>query len=281
MSRFLVAIIVLTTACASSAPAPVSTPAPVAKALAYAAAPATASYAFSDTSGFRIQSGAMGEISASISDNGIADVSFEPAGTDVTATIRITSFSGASTNSAMGGGPVVSEKEIEGPAVVKLNARGVPTIVSMPKLTQSAQRVGMSEGFFRRFFVRLPAAPVAPGTTWVDTISTTDESAGIKAAVNDIATSTFVGDSTINGRSVAVILISTQRKLQITGSNEGVEITQKLSGTATGRALWDREHSLLVERTENTSLTGTFDMPQMNMAAMPITARSNGRITLR
>jgi hypothetical protein len=137
----------------------------------------------------------------------------------------------------------------------------------------------MSPSFFRRFYVRLPAGTVRRGAVWVDTISATDDNAGTKAVLNDVVTSTFVGDTTVNGRSVALITTSSQRTLNVSGTSQGVEIAQKLTGTSTGRVLWDAQRRLLVSRTESAQLSGTFDLPQMGVTGMPVVARGSLRIT--
>src|SRR5687768_15546888 len=121
-------------ACASSAP-PASAPAPSGITLAYKVpTPATVSYAFSDTSGFAIQGGAIGNINATINSAGTADVSFAQAADGVETTIKVTDFAGSMTNSATGAVPTATEADIEGVAVLKLTPRGVVTVVSLPKL---------------------------------------------------------------------------------------------------------------------------------------------------
>jgi hypothetical protein len=269
-------------ACASSSPPPATAPAPSGSVLAYAvpAAP-TVTYAFTDSSGFNIQGGAIGNITATINSSGTADITYAQAADGVEATIKVTDFAGAMTNSAMGGGPSATEADIEGVAVVKLSPRGNVTVVSLPKLAPNIQRVGVSNSFFRRFFARLPGARVQSGAMWVDTINISDENAGTKADVLDIVTSRFVRDTTVDARRLALITLTSARTLNIAGSNEGVEIAQKLTGTSSGRVLWDIERGVMVERTETSELSGTFDLPQMGMSGLPVTARSNSRMSLR
>jgi hypothetical protein len=208
-------------------------------------------------------------------------VTYAQKAADVEATMRVTDFAGSVTNSAMGGsGPSATEADIEGPAVVTVTPRGAVMVSAMPKLTPVIQTLGLSQSFFRRFFVRLPASSVRTGAVWVDTISTTDENAGTKAVLSDVVTSTFVRDTVVNGRTLAVIATSSQRTLNISGLSQGVEIAQKLTGTGSGRVLWDPERHLLVERAESSQLSGTFDLPQMGVTGLPVTARGSLRIAL-
>lgn len=279
--KFRLILLAALPACASSA-APPSAPAPVGTTIAYAVpTPATVSYAFNDSSGFNIQGGAIGNITAAINSSGTADLTYAPAADGVEVTIKVTDFTGSMTNSAMGGGPTATEADIEGSAVLKLTPRGSVTVVSLPKLAQNIQRVGISNSFFRRFFARLPGASVQPGAVWVDTITVSDEGAGTKADVRDVVTSTFARDTTVNGERLALITLSSVRNLNITGSNDGVQIAQKLAGTSTGRVLWSPARNVIVERTEVSELSGTFDLPQMGMTGLPVTARSNSRVSAR
>jgi hypothetical protein len=179
-----------------------------------------------------------------------------------------------------GGGPVATAADIEGPATVIVTPRGAANVASMPNLTQMAQQLGVSQSFFRRFFVRLPARSVRPGTVWVDTISASDDNAGTKAVLNDVVPSTFVRDTAVNGQTLALITTSSQRSLDISGTSQGVQIAQKLTGSGSGRVLWDPSRHLLVERTETAQLTGTFELPQMGVSGMPVTARGALRIAL-
>lgn len=267
-------------ACATTPPA--AAPAPSGTVLSYGeAAATTATYAFNDTSGFNIQGGAIGNIEAKIGTAGTATVAYAPRPDGVEATIAITDFAGSMTNSAMGGGPTATETDITGMAVVSVNTTGTPNVVSIPTLTKAAEGVGLNKSFFRRFFIKLPGRLLQPGASWVDTVAIVDESAGTKADVRDIQTSTFVKDTVVNGRTLAVITSSADRTLKIESVNEGVQIAQSLTGTSTARALWDVQRRILVDRTEVSELSGTFDLPQMGMTGMPVTARSSNRISLR
>jgi hypothetical protein len=271
---------VLLAACSATPPS--APPAPAGVTLNYAAtAPATVTYQFADSSGFNIRGGAIGEINVTARGTGTADATLAPKGTDVELRIKVTDLAGSFTNSAMGGTINATESDVTGEAVLTLSPRGVMTIVQLPTTTRNAQGVGMGAGFFRRFSVRLPATPVQRGATWTDTVTASDDNAGVKSTVNDVVTSTWARDTVVAGRTLNVLTHSTQRTMEISGSSEGVQIAQKLSGTATGYTLWDAQRSLIVERYENTDLSGTFDLPAMGVSGLPVTAKGFGRITLR
>ena len=271
--------LLLTTACASAPPA--APPVPAAHPLVYAM-PATpaATYAFSDSSGYEIQTGAMGAIRVSISSAGTANITYAMNAGALQGTVHVAELN-ASMGSSQGGEQTASQADIQGDAVVSITGRGSPTVVSMPKVSEAAQRAGISEGFFRRLFVHLPGSVVQPGSVWVDTVATTDEAGGIKASVHDVVTSTLAADTIVAGKTLAHITTTTQRTLNISGQSQGTEIVQKLSGTTTGYVLWDRDRNLLVERYETTALKGTFDLPQMGMTGLPVDAHGTDRVSLR
>ena len=279
--RFLILAAGALSACASTPPAVVA-PTPTGVVLGYAETGANvATYAFTDSSGFDIQGGAVGNINAKIGSSGVAEVTYAPKAGGLEAVVVVKDFTGSMTNSAMGGGPTATEADITGPGTVTLTPAGASTVVSMPTLSKAAEGVGLSRSFFRRFFIRLPARAVQPGAVWIDTLTVTDESGGSKADVQDIQTSTFVKDTVVNGRTLAVITTAADRTLKIAGVNEGVEIKQSLTGKTTGRLLWDVQRRVLFQRVETSELTGTFDLPQMGMTGMPVTARSSSRVTLQ
>ena len=257
-------------------------PAPAGTTLGYlATAPVTVTYAFADSSAFHIQGGAIGDIRATISGTGTAEATYAPKGTDVELRLRLTDFSGTFTNSAMGGSTTVTEADVQGDAVMTLTPAGVLTVNQLPQSSRSAQAVGVGAGFFRRFTVRLPAQRVVLGASWVDTVSATEDASGTRASVQDIVHATWARDTIVNGRTLSVITHSTQRTLEVAGTTDGVEIAQKLTGTATGYTLWDAARNIIAERFESTDLSGTFDLPAMGITGLPVTARGTGRITLR
>ena len=246
-----------------------------------AAAPATVTYAFTDSSTFHIQGGAIGDIRATIAGVGIAEATFTPKAPDVEMRMRLTDFTGSFSNSAVGGTTNVTEADVTGEAVMTITPRGLVTVNQTPNATRAAQSVGISGSFFRRFTLRLPGARVERGASWVDTVTANEDNAGTRARVHDIVSSTWARDTVINGRTLNVITHTTQRTLEISGTSEGVEIAQKLTGTASGLTLWDAERNLIAERIETTDLSGTFDLPAMGITGLPVKASGTGRISLR
>jgi hypothetical protein len=112
-------------------------------------------------------------------------------------------------------------------------------------------------------------------------VHTSDGEGGTNVSVDDVVTSTFVRDTVVGGRTLALITTSAQRAVNISGSSDGATITQRLTGPGTGRALWDIERGLLVERSESWELSGTFDLPQMGISGLPVTAHRSGKLAMK
>jgi hypothetical protein len=265
----------------STTPPPASA-APSGTVFAYmASAPTTAIYQFTDSSNFNIQGGAIGDIRAVTRGTGAAQLTLTPRPNDVEARVRITDLTASFTNSAMGGTTSVSAADVQGEALLTVTPRGVVTVNQVPTISRAAQQVGIGTGFYRRFTIRLPAGAVQRGASWTDTVSSTEETGGIRSTVHDIIAATWARDTVVAGRTLHVITHATRRTLEVAGTSEGVQIAQKLAGTAAGYSLWDAQRNLLFERFEATDLSGTFDLPAMGLSGLPVTAKGEGRVTLR
>jgi hypothetical protein len=284
--RFLIAVMVLSAACnprtRSAGPATAPPAAPAARPLAYStpAAP-NLLYEFADSSVSDIQAGPAGAIRVSTGVRGTADLKFEAAGSSQRVTMTFTEFVGTFSNSAGGGAVNSTQADIKGPVVLTISPRGVVNITTRPEITQAFRSVSGSDNVFRRFFVRLPARVVRPGTTWTDTISSEEVNEGLTSRTQNVIRSTYVRDTVVAGRTLNVIASESTRTLNVSGTTQGVEIVQRLTGTANTITLWDPERRALVLRSENVQLNGTFDLPAMSMTNLPITSTGRSLQRLR
>jgi hypothetical protein len=277
--RFLIAVLMLAAGCRpitrTEAP-PAQPPAPVARPLAYGTpTPPTLTYEFADSTVLDIQAGPAGAIRVSAGMRGTAEMKFDASGGNQKVTITFPQFAGSFSNSAGGGVVNATQADIKGPLVLSVTQRGVVTVDSRPEVTQAFRSVAGVDNEFRRLFVRLPARLVRPGATWTDTIPGEDTNEGLTTRHSSVVRSTYVRDTVLAGRTLNVISWEADRTLQISGTSQGVEIVQRLRGSSNAVTLWDPERRAIHSRTENSQLTGTFDLPAMGMTNMPIT--STGR----
>ncbi|MGH7461044.1 MAG: hypothetical protein ACREMA_08445 [Longimicrobiales bacterium] len=268
---------------ASTAPGNAEPEAPAARPLSYAQ-PATPTlvYEFADSSVSDIQAGAAGALRVSTGGSGTAELKFEPGGSDQRITMVFRQFAGTFSNSA-GGGPVsATAADIKGPVILSVTPRGVVKVVQKPEMTQAFRQVSGSDTvFFQRFFVRLPARSVRPGATWTDTIANIDNIEGLTIRVQNIARSTYARDTVVAGHTFNVITVETERTYTVSGTTQGVEIVQRLKGTANSVTLWDPEKRAVFSRSETATMTGAMDLPAMSMTNMPMSATLRNVLQLK
>lgn len=281
----LVVTAVLAAACSSAAnEAPVvTTPAVPTSTIAYRAptAPTTLSYIFADTTNSNIQAGPAGTINVNITARGTADLRFEPMGSDQKVTLTLTDFLGQFSNSAGGGTMSATHADLKGPIVFTVDARGVANITTRPELTSTFRTVVGSENNFKRFFTRVPAGAVPIGAVWTDTTTSEETNEGITSKLRNIVRSTYARDTIIAGRTLHVLTGEGERWLEVAGISQGVEIVQRLTGKVASTVLWDAARAAVILKDESATLSGTFDLPAMNLTGMPISATGRTIIQLK
>ncbi len=92
--------------------------------------------------------------------------------------------------------------------------------------------------------------------------------------MTQVIRSTWSRDTLVAGKSLIVITSVISTDMQLSGSNQGVEIAQRLSGTSTAVTLWDPAAGVVVERTEEGTSSGTADLPGFNMSDIAVNAHS-------
>lgn len=278
----IIAASVLIAACGGTAPppSPPPPPPPAAPAFSYRlpeGEPLT--YQQVDSGGFTMQMQGMGSVDVTIAADITAQLDFEPRADALDVTITVTSLSGSFINS-MAPGIGVDNTHRPGPAIVRVEPNGAVTIVQKPVFSEQLAQVVTPEGLYRSFFIRLPAREVQRGATWVDTIRVAEAEGGMQVNTTSIVRSTWARDTTVGGRTLAVITSDMENDLDVRGNSQGVDVVQKLRGTSTAVSLWDPQTAVLVERHETGQASGTTDLPGMGINGIPVTARNIQRIRL-
>jgi hypothetical protein len=232
-----------------------------------------------DSGGFTMQMQGMGTVDVTIAANVTAQLDFAPQGEALDVTVTVTSLSGSFVNS-MAPGIGVDNQHRPGPATVRVERNGAVTIVQKPVFSEQLAQVVTPEGLYRSFFIRLPARDVQRGATWTDTIRVAEAEGGMQVNTTSIVRSVWARDTTIDGRTLAVITSDIDNVLDVRGNSQGVDVVQNLRGTSSAVSLWDPQAAVLVERRETGEATGTTDLPGMGITGIPVTAHSIQRITL-
>jgi hypothetical protein len=245
-------------------------------ALAYGLPPVPAAvYAYADTTVMDVQMAAV-----EVRSRGTVELAFEPADGGLRATARWVDFEGrlASPQGAVD----ADESGIEGPFVLSVDERGRVELVDAPRLTDAFRQVAGGPGIMAQaLFIRLPGRAVEPGAAWVDTVRVTEEGEGLTSTFEAVVTSTWAGDTIVDGRTLRVIRRAGALSLGVHGVSQGIEIRQSLTGESAGVALWDPERRLLVTREESAELSGTMELPAMGAQGVPVQARTRTRLALQ
>jgi hypothetical protein len=219
-------------------------------------------------------------VQINVQSRAVVGIALERTGDVLAGTLTFESLAGEMSNS-MGPGMSVTDADKPGPTSLTITPRGEVSVTGKPELSSTLAQVLGSDTYVHRMFVRLPGRAVTPGTSWVDTVSISEETAGMNTTVRSIITSTLRGDTTVAGARLLVIDSKVESTQQVAGSNQGVEVRQNISGTTTAVALWDPARGALVERTEQGVLTGTMELPAMGMSGLPVNVRQSQAIRLR
>jgi hypothetical protein len=262
-------------ACGGGTPAPApEPPAPDAPAFAYRM-PATDPLVYQqvDSGGFTMQMQGVGNIDVSIAANVTAELDFAPQGEALQVTVSVTDLSGSFINS-MAPAIGVDNQHRPAPATLRIEPTGDVTIVERPVFSEQLAQVITPDGLYRSFFIRLPGGEARRGDAWTDTIRISEAEGGMQVNTTSIVRSVWARDTTVGGRTLAVITASLENVLSVSGNSQGVEVVQNLRGTSSAVSLWDPQAAVLVERRETGQATGTTDLPGMGLNGIPVTARN-------
>ena len=228
-------------------------------ALAYGV-PQTASvrYVTADTSRMDIDANGQ-SMQARVTATSTVATSFARAADGVQVTMTVEKMDARLSNPA---GPPSSadEKGIDGALVFTLDRKGAATLVSQPKVNQSAQTFFQPVLLAQTFFPRLPGRGVSPGASWTDTIRAEGPQGEGSISMTSVLTYTIAGDTLVDGRSLLRIDLAGTTDQTASGIIAGMDFSQTASGTTSGWVLWDVARGLMAESYNETDANGTMDV---------------------
>jgi hypothetical protein len=255
------------------APGPGPAPAPTPELLAHSLpAVSPAVYTIGDTATFTVDSGPMGGLTVAAAYTGVARFEVWPSDQAFEASVRFLQFHGT-LSSNRETRRTVDETHIDGAFSLRFDARGRVEVTDTPALSTEILEIAGPESLVRPLFVHLPDRLVRPGELWVDTVASAEESPESRSEAYTIITTTLVGDTIFEGRTLLLLRTRAHNRIETTGQAGGVQVRQRLMGTTTGTVVWDPALRLMVERREDGYLAGTLAMPTAGVAAMPMSAR--------
>jgi hypothetical protein len=239
--------------------------------------PPTATYVSGDTANMDIDANGQ-SMQARVMSSATLATSFARAADGIQVTMTVEDMDARMSNPA---GPPASadEKGIDGPLVFTLDRKGVATIVSEPKVNQSAQQFFQPVLLAQTFFPRLPGRGVAPGASWTDTILAEGQQGEGSISMTSIVTYTIAGDTLVGGTSMVRIDLEGTSDQTASGLIAGMDFSQSASGTMSGWVLWDMGRGLMSESYTEYDARGTMDV---SAAPFPlgIRVRQQSRVKL-
>jgi hypothetical protein len=192
----------------------------------------------------------------------------------------ILSLSGQMTNS-MGAGTSIGDAQKPGPANLEVSPRGVVAVRGEFEMAAELRQLMGGLHPAMELFLRLPGRAVPVGTEWTDTVVNDNNAPSMSGRTQRIITSHLASDTRVAGRRLQVIQSQIVLSAQISGSNQGYDFRQSLSGTSSATSLWDPARGVLVERNESGTQSGTMEMPAMGMTGIPVSMSNRRVIRLR
>lgn len=114
----------------------------------------------------------------------------------------------------------------------------------------------------------LPGRALAIGETWTDTTTMTpdpEEVEGLTVEMTIVTRGTYTGDTAVAGRTLNVLMITTEMKVDASGTVQNMEIAQTTNMNSEEKVLWDSARHVAVHRDATATTTGDAFMPQMAM----------------
>ena len=272
----LAALAAIGSACAGTVPG-----APEPDGLAYDLPdPNPAIYVMGDTATFTIEAGPMGTMDVEVAQELTAELDFRHGNGGFVVEVAVPRYRGSFQNPAQGA-MRATEEHIHGPIGVSLDPRGNVAVVDTPRMDARILDITGPESLVRPLFVHLPGREVDRGDTWVDTVTTLEETPESTSRGHTVITSTLSGDTMVAGERMLVITTSSENVIEMAGSSGGVEVRQRLTGGTVGRIVWDPVRHLLIERVDRGELSGTLELPGMGVGGLPVRGAVVRRIGLR
>jgi hypothetical protein len=227
--------------------------------------PAAITYVSVDTAVMRISGLPTGDMTSSSHFRSVSSVSFAPADIGMLATVALKELQG-STSTPMGDMPI-SASDTE-PVSFRITATG-PVPDDLAEYTPAAgaspsDLMGGAKAF--AFLLQLPGRELKLGESWTDTTSMAPEiEEGLTVEVTTITRGTYAADSTVNGVTLNVLKVVTDTRMTMSGTAEGMAITQEMTTTGDDTVLWDPARHYLVSKDGTGTIRSETVLTDMGM----------------
>ncbi len=217
-------------------------------------------YERSDSMAVAIEAPGMRSLTLRIDQAMTLGVGFAPSSGGVQVTAAVERLSARMTN-PLSGPATLTESDIQGDLVISADGRGNVEPVSVPEVANVEGPIFNVTALAHELFPKLPPPGVMPGGSWVDTTSYSGEDATGSIEVTWVGTSTLVGDTVVDGRSLSLVRTEAEVAIDVAGRVGGMDVTQTMAGPETGLYLWDSSRDALFRQEIYRDLSGSVRVP--------------------
>lgn len=239
---------------------------------------ATAQYMIADTMEINVDS-PMGSMTVPQTTEATLDVTFSNAtgGLGIAATIadyKVTM------ENPMTGAMSADESDVSGAFDLVLSRTGEVSINDVPTASGNAANLSGFRSMSQSIFPRLPDATVMPGESWVDTVTWSGTDGPAEIATTSVVTSTVVGDTIVDGRTVVRVDVSSTGTMETETNQQGAVFVNELETSATGFFFFDTSANLLVAYQLDREVEGIVTVEGMGIPPMSVTGEGPVRLRL-
>ena len=216
-----------------------------------------------------------------LAQTGVADyaVTFEAVPGGIVSSLSVVELA-ATINQPMGAPIQLDRSDVSGRLVFTLDRQGNATISERLVVSDVASQMISSLALAHTFFPGLPGRAVAPGESWVDTVSYEgSEGAGTRSELS-VTRYTVVGDTVVGGHSLLVISLEGTAESTTEMEFGGMAVKQSSNVEVSGHILWDSQRGLMFESVKTATGSGTVSVP-VAPVPLPIEIRSILRVRLQ
>ena len=230
--------------------------------------PPAATYQITDTTVLSITT-PMGDMAVDTEMDVTLALAFARVAEGIRVTGSVEEFSASMTN-PMTGRETADADDLSGSLEYTIDRRGEAEVASLPELPAAAEQMSPFSSIARELFPPLPDAVVEPGGMWVDTVAWSTELSSGEATSNAVLTYTLVGDTLVDGRTLLHFTVVSDVSSEADVTQAGMDMTQRMAGSAGGFIFWDADRGLPVYQESNRELEGNLEvvgMPPLSMSA--------------
>lgn len=155
------------------------------------------------------------------------------------------------------------------PVQVRLGARGPDPEELMKAQVAAGMPNSPEDGLASQralaALLMLPGRELRVGETWTDTTRLSPTIEGMQTDVTVITRGTYTGDTIVGGRTLNVLDITSEMTNRVSGSMQGMDMTQTMTAETRERVLWDSARHVALHRDGTSDIRSEIAVPAQGM----------------